>query len=270
MKKQVIITGHDLGYSGAINQGYEYALTKLPKVFSELSLLPNSPYSAKAAEIAKASNISTHLAFSFTNRHFISLSGGKSLVDKAGHLHKVPNVTTWDFSIIDTFDPADIEAEIYAQYEWFLKHMGQKPSALVTQKGEHGDPKILEPMIKLAKAENLPMRAPLWKWQANYGAQSLVESEGIKTTSHFLVCFKDWQKSSGYDLEHDLDKIVTQINSQRGVSELAFFCGFCDVELFDMTSVSWQRGQLLNILKRKYHLIERLYREFDVITYSNL
>lgn len=100
--------------------------------------------------------------------------------------------------------------------------------------------------------------------------QSLVESEGISSTSQFIVCFKDWQQSSGYDLETDLEQIITKVNSQAGVSELALFCGFCDQELLDMTSVSWQRGQLLNILKRKYHLIERLYREFEIITYSDL
>ena len=270
MKKRLILTGHDLGYSHAVNMGYEYALTKLPKVFYELSLLPNSPHSEVAAKIAKTSEISTNLEISFTNRSFSSLSGGKSLIDATGHLKNAPNVSTWNFSIIDTFSDADIEAEIQAQYQWFLKHIVHKPSALVTQKGEHGDPKILEPLIKLAKAEKLPMRAPLWNWQANYGAQSLVESEGIQTTSQFLVCFKDWQNGSGYDLESDLDKLISKINSQKGVSELALFAGFCDRELFDMTSVSWQRGQLLNILKRKYHLIERLYSEFEIITYQDL
>jgi len=270
MKPQVILTGHDLGHSQAVNIGFEYALTKLPKVFSELSLLPNSPYSVDGAKIAKESSISTHLSFCFTTSRFKALTGISSLTDSQGYLHSVPNVDTWDFSVIDTFDPVDITKEIEAQYEWFLKHVGKKPSALVTQKGEHGDPKILEPLIKLAKAENLPMRAPLWNWQANYGAQSLVESEGIKTTSQFLVCFKDWQKSSGYDLELDFERIVSKVKAHQGVSELALFCGFCDQELFDTTSVSWQRGQLLNILKRKYYLIERLYDEFEIITYADL
>lgn len=270
MKPKVILTGHDLGHSKAGNAGFAYALTKLPKVFSELSLIPNSLSSEQGAKLAKASGLSTHLAFSFATSSFKALSGPSSLTDTAGYLKPVPNVNTWDFSIIDTFAPSDIQKEIEAQYQWFLDHMGRKPSALVTQKGEHGDPKILEPLIKLAKQENLPMRAPLWNWQANYGAQSLVESEGISTTSQFIVCFKDWQRSSGYDLETDLEQIITKVNSQTGVSELALFCGFCDQELLDMTSVSWQRGQLLNILKRKYHLIERLYREFEIITYSDL
>lgn len=270
MKPRVILTGHDLGHSRAGNAGFDYAITKLPKVFSELSLIPNSPHSEDGAKIAKNSGISTHLAFSFATNSFKGLAGISSLTDESGFLKAVPNVSTWDFSVIDTFEPRDIEREIIAQYNWFIEHMGQKPSALVTQKGEHGDPKILEPLMKLAKKENLPMRAPLWNWQANYGAQSLVESEGIKTTSQFLVCFKDWQNSSGYDLETEQDRIITKVKSQKGVCELALFCGFCDQELFDMTSVSWQRGQLLNILKRKYHLIERLYQEFDIITYSDL
>lgn len=270
MKKQIIITGHDLGFSKSINNGYEYAIKNLPKSFSELSVLPNSKYSLDAVKIAKDSGISTNLCFSLLNRNLYSLSSSPSLITTANHLKDTNNYNGWDFSIIDTFTDIDIEKEIQAQYQWFLDNFGHKPSALVTQKGEHGDPKILEPLIKLAKSENLPMRAPLWNWQTNYGAQSLVESEGIKTTSQFLVCFKDWQKGSGYDLETDIDKIINRVNSVDGVSEIALLAGFCDQELFDMTSVSWQRGQILNIIKRKYFLIERLYQEFDVINYSDL
>lgn len=270
MKKPIIITGHDLGYSKSVNAGYEYAIQKLPKVFSELSILPNSRYSLDAVRIAKESGLSTHLCISLVNHNFVSLSQSPSLVDSTGHLKNVKNVNAWDFSVIDTFAQADIECEIQAQYQWFLDNFGHKPSALVTQKGEHGDPKILEPLINLAKSENLPMRAPLWNWQTNYGAQSLVESERIPTTSQFLVCFKDWQNGSGYDLEQDLEKIISKINGEKGVSEVALLAGFCDAELFDMTNLSWQRGQILNILKRKYHLIERLYREFEVITYQDL
>lgn len=270
MKKRLIITGHDFGLSSSINAGYSYALTKLPKVFSELSLLPNSKYSEAAAKIAKKSGISTNLSISFVAHHLYSLSKGPSLMDQNGFLKRADNVNLWDFSVIDSFTPEDIEQEIAAQYQWFLDTMGHKPSALVTQKGEHGDPKILEPMIKLAKKEGLPMRAPLWQWQANYGAQSLVESEGIKSTSQFLVCFKDWKAGGGFDPEKELDTIIEKIKAVDGVSEIAFLAGFCDAELLDMTSVSWQRGQILAILKRKYHIIERLYSEFDVITYSDL
>lgn len=268
--KKIIITGHDLGYSRSVNLGYQYALTKLPKVFSELSLLVNSTYSLDAAQIAKTSGISTNLCISLVNHNFSPLTEGNSLKDSSGHLKDTNNVNSWDFSVIDTYVQEDIEKEIQAQYEWFLTNMGHKPSGLVTQKGEHGDPKILEPMMKLAKDENLPMRAPLWNWQANYGAQSLVESEGIKTTSQMLVCFKDWQHGTGYDLEQDLEEIVQKISRSDGVTELAIPLGFCDAELLGMSSVSWQRGQILGILKRKYHLIERLYSEFDVITYRDL
>ena len=230
----------------------------------------NEGLSLQAAEIAKASGISTLLSISLVSSKLKSLSGAPSLTGADGNLKNAPNVSQWDFSVIDTYTPEDIELEIAAQYQWFLDTMGHKPSAIVTQKGEHGDPKILEPMIRLAKKKASPMRAPLWQWQANYGAQSLVESEGIKTTSQFFVGFKDWQNGAGYDLETDYEVLCAKINAVHGVSELAVFTGFCDADLIDMTSVSWQRGQLLNILKRKYHLIERLYREFDVITYSDL
>lgn len=270
MKKQIIITGHDLGYSNSVNAGFAYILTQQRKLFSELSILPNSVYSQDAVAIAKNSQLSTNLAFCLVNTKMFSLSGGKSLLGKGKYLKDVQNIKTWDFSVIDSFTDEDVEKEIKAQYDWYLSNFGHKPSALVTQKGEHGDPKILEPMIRLAKKEKLPMRAPWWKWQTNYGAQSLVEFEGIKTTSQIIVGFKDWQNLEGWDLEYDLEKMIAHIHSVKGVSEIAFLPGFCDQVLFDMTSLSWQRGRIIAILERKYHLIERLYNEFEVVTYQDL
>lgn len=270
MKKQIIITGHDLGYSRAVNDGYDYILSHPSRLFSELSILPNSQYSQEAVAIAKKSGLSVNLAISLVNSKLVSLSTARSLLGSGNHLKDVQNVKTWDFSVIDTFKSEDIAKEITAQYEWFIKHFGHKPSALVTQKGEHGDPKILEPLIKLAKDESLPLRAPWWKWRTNYGAQSLVEFEGIKTTSAIFVCFKDWQNLSGYDLETDLEELIKKIKNTQGVSEILFLPGFCDQELLDMTSISWQRGQVIAILERKYHLIERLFSEFEVITYQDL
>lgn len=270
MKKRVIITGHDLGYSASVNSGFEYILNQKSKLFSELSILPNSSYSQDAVRIAKNSKLPTNLAFCLVNKKMFSLSGAETLLGEGKHLKDVQNIKSWDFSVIDSFSPIDIENELNAQYQWYLDNFGHKPSALVTQKGEHGDPKILEPMIRLAKQENLPMRAPWWKWQTNYGAQSLVEFEGIKTTSQIIVGFKDWQNLKGWDLEYDLEKMIRHINSARGVSEIAFLPGFCDRELFNMTSLSWQRGRIIAIFERKYHLIERLYQEFDVISYHDL
>jgi len=270
MKKKIIITGHDLGLSQSVNSGYKYLTENKAKLFSELSILPNSKYSADAVTIAKNSGLSTNLSISLVNSKLKPLSTCPTLTDTNGFLKNVNNFSAWDFSVISSFDDRDIENEINAQYQWFIKNFGHKPSALVTQKGEVGDPKILEPIIKLAKSENLPMRAPLWRWRTNYGAQSFVESEGIKTTSQFLVFFRDWQDGQGFDLETDMDKLISKVNSVDGVTEIAFLAGFCDQELLDMSSISWQRGQIISIFKRKYHLIERLYQEFDVINYTDL
>jgi len=268
-KKKVIITGHDLGFSRSINEGFGYALKKLPKVFSELSILPNSKYSNEAVNIAKDSGIPTNLCFCLTNSKMVSLSKSPSLTGPNGLMYNADTIN-WDFSIIDKFDQKEIENEISAQYEWFIKSFGHKPSALVSQKGEHGDPKVLEPIIKLAKEEKIPMRAPMWKWKSNYGAQSLVESEGIKTTNNIFMAIKDWRGNFGYDLETEIEKLISDVKNSEGISEILFLAGFCDQELFDLTSISWQRGQLLNILKRKYFLIERLYSEFEVISFGDL
>jgi predicted glycoside hydrolase/deacetylase ChbG (UPF0249 family) len=268
MKQKLIIVGHDLGYVQAINRGFAYMHT-LPKVFSEISLLAVGRASGEAVPIAKMFEVPINLSISLTNSKFKALTGVSSLTDKDGYFLN-GETKSWDFSIIDHYEPADIEKEIYAQYEWFATNIREKPSAVVTQKREHGDPKILEPLIKLAKAENLPMSAPIWNWKSNYGAQSFIEAEGIKATRETFVGLYDWSGRFGYDLERDLDRLIVDLNKVPGVAELVLFTGFCDKELFSLSSVSWQRGQILNIAKRKYEIIERLYSEFEVIGFGDL
>lgn len=269
MKKQLIITGHDLGFSESVNEGFEYIRASGKKVFSELSLLPNGFASNTAVDIAKSFELPVNLCFCLTNSKFKALTGPSSLTTEDGYL-KNADTKNWDFSVIDAFDPVDIEKELIAQYEWFVTNMGRKPSALVAQKGEYGDPKVLEPFVTLAKKENLPVRAPWWRWKTNYGAQSFVEAEGITTTQGIFMGIKDWRGRLGYDLEVDLEQLLHDIDSNEGVSELILFVGFCSKEMFAMSSVSWQRGQILNIVKRKYHIIERLFDEFDIIGFSGI
>ncbi|MCC7303918.1 ChbG/HpnK family deacetylase [bacterium] len=269
MKNKLIITGHDLGFYKTINEGFAYLLTKLPKTLSEISLLPNGLASEDAIALVRKQDIPVNLSFCLTNSKFKALSGVSSLTDAQGNLRNA-DTKTWNFSVVESFNSADIERELGAQYEWFVDRMGRKPSALVAQKGEYGDPKILEPFVKLAKQENLPARAPLWNWKANYGAQSFVEAEGIKTTQSIFMGMRDWRGEFGYDLETELDKLIVDIKKTTGVAELLLFIGFSDAAMFNMSSISWQRGQILNIVKRKYSIIERLYEEFDIVGYKDI
>lgn len=268
MKKKLIITAHDVGISHSMNTGIIYALNHPDNIFTELSLLPNAPGSKEAAHMLRKVTIPINLCCVFTKFRPI-LKTHKTLTDKQGVFLKA-NTDTWDFSCIDSYADNEIKKELDAQWNWFIDNVGKKPSALTTQKGEHGDPKILLPFVEKAKKENVPIRAPYWKWQSNYAAHSFVNEEGVKHTDNIIIGISDWRGRFGMDIETDIDKIIETIEKKNGITELFIFCGFVDEELFNMTSVSWQRGQYLHILNYKPEILRTIKKRFDLISYKDL
>ncbi len=267
MKKKVIITAHDVGMSHSINSGIKYALSSEDNIFTELSLLPNAPGSDEAAELFKESDLPIHLCVTLTNYKPLS-ENLKTMVDKDGHFKSV-DVGEWDFSSIDEFSEAEIRKEIDAQWDWFVRHVGKKPSAMVTQKGEHGDPKILIPFVEKARKEGVPIRSPYWKWKSNYAAQAYVEEEELKQTKNMIIACRSWKGRYGMDL-NDIEGIIDKVNQNEGVTEIFVFCGFVDQELYELSSVNWQRGQYLHILKYQPEILRKLKEEFELIGYGDL
>ena len=269
MKNKLIVTAHDFGLTHSVNLGVSYAINHPENIFTEYSLLPNAPGSMEAAKIAREHpELSVNLCITLTNYKPIS-QNLKTMVDESGNLLRA-NTGTWDFSCIDKFNDDEIITEINAQYDWFINNVGRKPSALVSQKNEHGDPKILLPVVEKAKKENLPIAGPFWKWKSNYGAQEFVKNEGVKYTSNVAICLGDWKGKLGYDLEIDLDKLIEDYLSKNGVSEFIVFCGFVDQETLNLSSLGWQRGQYLAILERKPEILRKIKDSFQLINYGEL
>src|SRR3989344_2404008 len=100
MKNKLIVTAHDFGLTHSGNLGVLYAINHPENIFTEYSLLPNAPGSMEAV---------------------------KTMVDKNGNFLDA-DATTWDFSCIDNFNDDEIITEIDAQYDWFVKNVGRKPS----------------------------------------------------------------------------------------------------------------------------------------------
>lgn len=267
MKRKLIVTAHDFGLCPSVNEGVLYCLAHPNNLISEISILPNFPASPKAASLIKRRDCSVSLNTNFTSGRPLS-SPVKSLVDKDGNFRRV-DVATWDFSAIDEFDEEDIVKELGAQWDWFLKHLGRKPSAILSRKNEHGDPKILLPVTQLAKRQKVPIRTPVWRWQENYGAQSYVEQEEVRSSQHIFIGLRDWQGRFGYDLVEDIDRLIDDIYASQGICELLVFPGFVDEELFKMSSLNWQRGQFLKILDNQV-VVNKIKNNFDLISFSDL
>lgn len=157
-----------------------------------------------------------------------------------------------------------------AQWRWFNKQMNRKPSALLNRKNEFADPLLLEIFVNKARKENVPIRTPVWSWQANYAAQSYVHQSGVKSTNNVYVGLLDWKGRFGYDLEQDIDKLISDINNSKGeINELLVFPGFVDRELFSQSSLNWQRGQFLKIIQQG-KLTTALKKNFEIISFKNI
>ncbi len=267
MKTKLIITAHDFGLTSSVNEGIIYALNHKNNIFSEISLLPNAPASEEAAQIAKNLDISVDLCICLTNYKPIS-KNLKTMVDAEGWFLKAETLA-WDFSCIDKYSEEEIRREIDAQWDWFVKKVGKKPSGLVSQKGEHGDPKILLPFIEKAKKENVPVRTPVWKWKENYAAQSYANEENVLHTKAVFIGLFDWKGRYGYDLETRIDQLISDIKKTGDYSELLLFCGFVDEELMNLTSINWQRGQFLSILDNDT-IIGKIKDSFELISFKDL
>jgi len=268
-KKKLIITLHDFGKTKTINEGIVFAMNQPENIATEYSLMPNGLASAEGAQIAKErSDLSFDLCITFTDFSPVGKSY-KTLTDGSGNFLKA-DTQNWDFSILDIYDEKEVAQEIEVQYDWFLKNVGRKPSALTTQKSEHGDPKILVPLVDLAVKEKLPIRTPAWQWFSNYAAQSYVEDIGIKFTKKVFVATKDWKGKNGYALDEDSEKLISLIEKNEEVTEIVILAGFVDKELLKMSSVSWQRGEYLNLLLRKPEVLKTYKEKFDLISYTDL
>ena len=263
--KKLILTAHDFGLSQSVNQGIEYVIKHSNNPITELSILPNAPNSDHAVEIAKKYDISCSLCLNFTS--FKPLSDNvQSLVDEGGEFLSV-DVPNWDFSSINKFDPEDIQKELDAQWNWFIDNFDKKPSAILSRKNETGDPKILIPMVDKAKKEKVAVRTPVWKWKENYGAQSYVLQEGVKSTSHVYV-YPAWELW-GVDMVTDFNGFVQDANSKEGVAEVVVLMGFVDEDLFKTSTLNWEWGRFIQEIEYT-DFTNKLKNNFQMISYKDL
>lgn len=271
MKPKLIVTAHDFGLCDSVNDGTLWLLKHKNNFVTELSLLPNAPKSQKAAELIKQSelNISISLNTNFTTFKPIH-KDVSSLVDRDGNFKKV-DVGNWDFSNLNSFETDDIRKELDAQWNWFVDNLGMKPTAILSRKSEFSDPKLLIPFVEKAQQENVPLRSPVWGWKANYAAQSYAKQEGVKTTGSINIAVKDWKGRFGFNLENDQDreKLISKISKVNGVAELLVFPGFVDKELFQISAVNWQRGQILKIIEND-KIVNQINQSFDLISFKDI
>ena len=102
-------------------------------------------------------------------------------------------------------------------------------------------------------------------------AKQYVLDNKIRTTDLVVVGVRDWRGKFGFDLDTDMDELVKKLKSVGdGIAELILFVGYTDKELFENSSVTWQRGQYLDILHRRPEVLDILKEEFELISYREV
>ena len=157
-----------------------------------------------------------------------------------------------------------------AQYNWFIANVGKEPSAIHCRKSEQADPKILKIFTDIAKTKNIAVRTPMWQGGENESALHYFRQEGIKSTRKVFFSPKGWTGGANeYNLKHDLENLVADINSEEEVVELSLMMGFVDKELFDVSELTWQRGIPLKAI-HDGEFCEIMAKNFELISYKDL
>lgn len=126
------------------------------------------------------------------------------------------------------------------------------------------------PITDLAKREGIPVRSPVWQWKSNYGAQSHVEAQGVRSTQEVVPMLRDWKAGDvfGFDFKEDFDRYLEIITSSTS-AEMIFFPGFVNQELFELSTLNWERGVFFNYIDNDA-LIDKFRNSVDLVRYDEL
>lgn len=211
---RVIINGDDFGYTLANTYGIIEAYKN--GLLRSTTALVNSSYIAEAAELSKkyeGLGVGLHLTLTLGK----SLTETKTLTDENGYFFPGPN-QIWR----NNPDDDEIYNEWKAQIEKFIEVFGKKPTHLDSHHSVHCRTEhAIQISQKLAAEYDLPMR--------NFSSFTFVRDFSGKNIS-----------------VESLKKIF--IDHEHEDIEIMCHPGFCDLELYRMSSYSLQRVVELDVL----------------------
>ncbi len=240
--KNIIFTADDFGWTKGVNEGIVLGYDHGP--VSEISMAVNAPEIEHALSLisGKKYNIGIHL--NLTKFKPISKYNISSLIDKKGNFKKIKTVDDV-YEFLTMAKKSEIEKEIYAQFDYFKEIVGKRPTHISSHHGIHGDPKILDTVMEIAKEYKIPVRLPIWMSSkngiiSNYAAETLLKRSRIKTTNAiFMNIFNDDLRESPVPLMDEFLKVIDRM--PKGTIEVICHIGFMDKDLLFSSSLNWQR-----------------------------
>ena len=248
--KRLIVNADDLGRTHGINTGV-FEAHRVGIVTSATAMV-NHEGVHEAAAMSRANpklGIGLHVALS-GGRTALPASSVPSLVDARGFQPARPEG-------LDQARPAEITAEIEAQFLNFVEVFGRKPTHLDSHHHSHRLPGVFEAVCAIARREGLPVRNA----GGDMGAE--LKSLGLRSNHSFEESFFD----QGVSVEH-LVFIIERL--PEGTTELMCHPAHEDAELAASSSYAAVRVKELAALcdPRVRTAIDRV--GVHLITFSEL
>jgi predicted glycoside hydrolase/deacetylase ChbG (UPF0249 family) len=184
MARQLIVNADDLAISAGITRGIIEC--HLQGIVTSTSVMVNMPDAAEsisqAQERAPTLGLGLHFVLSF-GKPVLPAEQVPSLLKTADAFSQNYNELT---DMIATFDPAQVKAELRAQFDRFVKLAGHPPDHLDSHHGvtEFSQP-ASELLVELAEAYNLPIRKHQYAGAAHLRQPDVMSFEFFDETISF-------------------------------------------------------------------------------------
>lgn len=228
MTRRFIVNADDLGRTHGINTGIFEAHRK--GIVTSATAMVNYEGIHEAASFSRENpklGIGLHVALT-GGRTALPASKVPSLVDAAGRQPAKPEG-------LGGATPADIAAEVQAQFDRFVEVFGRKPTHLDSHHHSHRRPDVFEAVTALARREGLPVR------NAGGAMGEELRRRSLRTNDHFDETFFD----QGVNVKH-LVSIIEGL--PEGSTELMCHPAHEDKELAASSSYAAVRVQELRAL----------------------
>jgi predicted glycoside hydrolase/deacetylase ChbG (UPF0249 family) len=189
MTKEIILTADDFGWTKKISDGIILAYEHGP--ITEISMSVNAPEVEHALNSIKSKNdIGLHL--NLTKFKPISKNNVNSLMNRKTGEFKIVKTPEDLYKFLTKAKKSEIDEEIYSQFDLFKELISRNPSHITSHHGVHGDPKVLDTVIDIAKKYKIPVRLPILTsatngFVSNYAAETMLRRNKIKTTNKIFI-----------------------------------------------------------------------------------
>ncbi|MBP1038637.1 MULTISPECIES: chitin disaccharide deacetylase [Serratia] len=253
MRKILIVNADDFGMSKGQNYGIIESYNN--GIVTSTTAMVTSPYVTHAAKLSqKHPGLGVGLHFTLTYGR--PLTAMKKLVNEKGELGK----WLWEYAQKGMVEPAEITAELNAQFERFIDIFGRTPTHLDSHHFVHMLPQIYPLVEHFANKKSLPLRIDRREIKKHD-----IQFNNFRSTDYFDSSFY------GDTISETLILQLLDDADKRGDKSLEIMChpAFLDDTILK-SSYSYPRVKEIEILTSQNLKREIIYRGYILGNYSSI